>query len=62
MTHRKKTFTAQGIECTKSMEQHALKNVNNCLNTHIYSDLETSRGQSSILDLNVVNFFNISVN
>ncbi len=25
-----------------SMEQHSLKNVNNCLNTNIYSYLETS--------------------
>jgi hypothetical protein len=29
------------------MEQHALKNVNNCLNTNIYSYLETFGGQSS---------------
>jgi hypothetical protein len=28
-----------------TMEQHALKNVNNCLNTNIYSYLETSVGQ-----------------
>jgi hypothetical protein len=39
------------------MGQHALKNVNNCLNTNIYSYLETSGGQSSILYLNVVHFF-----
>jgi hypothetical protein len=38
------------------MEQHAFKNVNNCLNTNIYSYLETSGGQSSNLNLNVVNF------
>jgi hypothetical protein len=31
------------------MEQHALKNVNNCLNINIYSYLETSGGQSSNL-------------
>ncbi len=31
------------------MEQCALKNVNICLNTNIYSYLETSGGQSSIL-------------
>ena len=31
------------------MEQHALKNVNNCLNTIVYSSLETSGGQSSNL-------------
>jgi hypothetical protein len=39
-----------------SKEQHALKNVNNCLNTNIYSNLETSGGQSSNLYLNVVHF------
>jgi hypothetical protein len=38
------------------MEQDALKNVNNCLNTNIYSYLETSGGQSSNLYLNVVHF------
>jgi hypothetical protein len=43
-------------------EQHALKNVNNCLNTDIYSYLETSGGQSFILYLNVVHFFNASLN
>jgi hypothetical protein len=40
-----------------SMEQRTLKNVNNCLNTNIYSYLETSRGQSSNPYLNVVHFF-----
>ncbi len=44
------------------MEEHALKDVNNCLNTNIYSYLETSGGQSSNLYLNVVQFFNTSVN
>ncbi len=44
------------------MEQHALKIVNNCLNTNIYCYLETSDGQSSNLYLNVVHFFNASVN
>ncbi len=46
--------------CTKTietMEQHVLNNVNNCLNTNIYSYLETSSGQSSNL-----HFFNTSVN
>jgi hypothetical protein len=38
------------------MEQHAFKNVNNWLNTNIYSYLETSGGQSSNLYLNVVHF------
>ncbi len=38
------------------------KNVNNYLNTNIYSYLETSGGQSSNLYLNVVHFFNTRVN
>jgi hypothetical protein len=38
------------------MEQRALKNVNNCLNTTIFSYLETSGGESSCLYLNVVHF------
>jgi hypothetical protein len=45
-----------------SMEQHALKNANNCFNSNIYSNLETSGGQSYYLYLNVVHFFNTSVN
>jgi hypothetical protein len=40
------------------MEQHDLKNVNNSMNTNIYSYLETSGGQSSNPYLNVVHFFN----
>jgi hypothetical protein len=44
------------------MEQHSLKNVNNNLNTNIYSYFETSGGQCSDLYLNVVHFFNASVN
>ncbi len=44
------------------MEQHTLKNVNNCSNTKIYSYLETFGCQSSNLYLNVVQFFNTSVN
>jgi hypothetical protein len=39
-----------------------LKNVNNCLNINIYSFLEKSGGQSSNLYLNVIHFFNTSVN
>jgi hypothetical protein len=38
------------------MEQHTLKNVNNYLNTNIFSYLETSGGQISDLYLNVVHF------
>jgi hypothetical protein len=45
-----------------STEQRTLKNVNNCLNTNIYSYLEASGGQSSKLYLNVVHFFNTSLN
>jgi hypothetical protein len=44
------------------MEQSALKNVNNCLNTNIYPSLEASGGQSSTLYLNIVHFFNTIVN
>jgi hypothetical protein len=43
---------------TDTMEQHTLKNVNNCLNTNIYSYLETSGGQRSNPYLKVVHFFN----
>ncbi len=38
-----------------------MKNENNYLNTNIYSHLETSDGQSSILNLNVIHFFNTRV-
>jgi hypothetical protein len=44
------------------MEQHALKNVNNCLNTNICSYIETSGGQNYMLYLNVVHFLYTSVN
>jgi hypothetical protein len=43
------------------MEQRTFKNVNNCLNTNIYSYLETSGGQSSTPYLNAVHFFNTRV-
>jgi hypothetical protein len=42
------------------MEQRAFKNVNDCLNTNIYSNLETPGGQSSNLYLNIVHFLNTS--
>ncbi len=45
-----------------TMEQHALKNANNCLNTNIYSYLETSGGKSYNLCLNIVHFFKTSLN
>ncbi len=44
------------------MEQRTFKNLDSCLNTNIYSYLETSGGQSSNLTLNVVYFFNPSGN
>ncbi len=37
------------------------KNVKNCLNTNLYSYLETSGGQSTNLYFNVVHFFNTGV-
>jgi hypothetical protein len=45
-----------------AMEQHTFKNVNNCLNTNIYPYLKTSSSQSFKLYLNVVHFFNASIN
>jgi len=45
-----------------AMEQRTFKNVSNCLIINIYSYLETSGGQSSNLNLNVVHFFNTSIN
>ncbi len=47
---------------TLTVEQYTLNNVNNCLNTNIYSYLETSGGKSCNLYLNDVHFFNTSVN
>jgi hypothetical protein len=49
--------TFKRTDGTKAMEQHALINVNNCLNTNIYSYLVTSGDQC----LNVVHFFNTSI-
>ncbi len=45
-----------------TMEQRALKNVNDCMNSNIYSYLETSGGKSYNLYLNIVHFFNTIVN
>ncbi len=47
---------------TKYNGTASFKNFKNYLNTNIYSYLETSGGQSSNLYLNVVHFFNTSVN
>ncbi len=44
------------------MEERTLKSVSICLNTNINSYLETSGCQSYNLYLNVVHFFNTSVN
>jgi hypothetical protein len=41
---------------SKSIEQNASINENNCLNMSIYSYLETSGGKNSNLYLNVVHF------
>jgi hypothetical protein len=51
-----------GILGAYPMGWRTLKNANNCLNTDIYSYLETSGGKSYILYLNVVHFFKASVN
>jgi hypothetical protein len=50
----KLTIPGNGTAC--------FENVNICLNTIIYSYLETSGGQSYGLYLNFVHFFNTSVN
>jgi hypothetical protein len=57
-------FAVCGEEFDKktATENHTLKSVNNCLDTNIYSSLETSCGQSINLYLNFVHFFNTSVN
>jgi hypothetical protein len=54
-------FTIKPEQVSK-MEQHALRSVNNCLNTNIYSYSGTSGRQSSNLYINVVHIFNTSVN
>jgi hypothetical protein len=57
-SHQQKVFFSTALQSFKiaidyrghlntgvTMEQQALKNVNNCLNTNIYSDLVTSGGK-----------------
>ncbi len=44
------------------MEQHTFNNINSDWNTKISLYLETSGGQNSTLYLNVIHFFNTSVN
>ncbi len=51
-----------GSKKTPNNRIECFKNVNNCLNTNIYSYLETTGGQSFNIYLNVVHFFNTSVN
>jgi hypothetical protein len=53
---------AQELCTLLPMEQHTLKNVNNNLNTNIYSYLETSGGQSSNTYYNIAHFFNTGFN
>ncbi len=58
-----KILKEQTLKLTlQTMEQRTLKNVNNYLITNIYTYLEKSSGQSSNLYLDVVHFFNTSVN
>ncbi len=45
-----------------AMKEHALKTVNICLDTNIYSYLETFDVQSSNFYFNVVHYFNANVN
>jgi len=52
----------QKIVWNTAMEQRTFKNVENWLNTNIYSYSETSGGQSCNIYLNVFHFFNTSVN
>ncbi len=52
----------KGIFNVPTMEHRTLKNVNSCWNTKFYFYLETSGGQNSNLFLNIVYFFNASVN
>jgi hypothetical protein len=52
-------FSRQGTHCLNGTAR--IKNENNCLNTNIYSYLETSGGQVSDPYLNVAHFFNTRV-
>jgi hypothetical protein len=54
--------TCHFVNCCVANGTAGLKNVNNNFNINIYSYSETSSGQSSNLYLNVVHFFNTSVN
>jgi hypothetical protein len=56
------TENYNGASIVLPMKQHILKIVNNCLNTNIYSYLETSGVQTNNIFSNAVNLFNTSVN
>ncbi len=56
MNHYKLVKLGKTGKILNLMEQHALKIVNNCLNTNIYYYLETSGGQNSNLYLYVVHY------
>ncbi len=56
------SIKAHNVYAYGAMVQQALRNVNNCLNTNIYSYLETFGCQSCNLDSNIVHFFNTSIN
>jgi hypothetical protein len=60
LTQAKKPYMS--VPLAMAMEQRTLENVNNSLNTNIYSYLDTSGGQSSNLYLYVVHFYDTSVN
>ncbi len=55
------TFRIMTLCIKDLMEQRTFKNVNNNLNTNLYPYLETTGGQSSNLQANVVHFFNTSL-
>jgi hypothetical protein len=48
-------------QCMSGNGTERFKNVNHCLNANIYSYLETSVGHNFNVYLNVVHFFNTSV-
>jgi hypothetical protein len=62
LTENKSFITLVPGHAIQLMDHRALTNVNNCLNTNIYSNLETSGGQSYNPYLNIVHFFNTSIN
>jgi hypothetical protein len=56
------TLESQIMLLESSIEQRALKSVQNCWNANMSFYLETSGGQNFNLYLDVVHFFNTSVN